>query len=395
MMVSRYAALCATVAALHGAAALGAPPKKKVTPAAKPVMAVVKSVAAVLAPKPLHPAPHWAVAFSPDGNTIAIGTYRKVLRFDAQTGIKTSEWTVSSDAVRALAFSPDGTKIALGTGVPAQSGSIVIVNAQTGQVLRTVKGHDDTVESVAWKNDGEVLSASDDEKVGLFETATGKKEASLSEHTGRALSVLAFGQTDGDASGGNIFVTGGADKTVKVWDGQVRRVVVNFDQSPGAVWSLAALSRSQGRFAAGCDDGKIRVFATRLDGAKPANANEPQGRTGFLAQTLSGHEGAVYAVASSTDGSLVSGGADKKVILWASGGNKKREWTEAQGDIWSVAFSPSGSQIAASSEDGQTRVYDTKTGTLLFTLGGGATVVPAAPVPLPAPPTPPSKLIGK
>ncbi len=384
---ARSGAFVVGVAVFASASVCAAPPKKKSTvkPAAiatKPAVPIKTSAAAAV--KPQHPAPHWAVAFSPDASVLFVGTYQKVLRFDTKTGAKTADWKVSGDAIRALALSPDGTRLAVGTGLPAQSGSVIILDVQTGQIVKSMKAHADLVESVAWKSPGEVLSASDDEKVGLSDTATGQKEGSLTEHTGRALSVAVpvlppNAKPDASAGGGDIFFTGGADKAVKVWDGQARRVVVNFDQSPGAVWALAAYPRPTGRVAAACDDGKVRVFVVRMDGAKPASGNEPQARTGYLERTTNAHEGAVYCVAALGDGSMLTGGADNKVILWAANGNKKKEWTEAQSDVWGVALSPDGALAAAASEDGMTRLYDTKTGNLLFTLGASGAVPILAP----------------
>ena len=108
--------------------------------------------------------PCWAVAFSPDGTRLAVGTYRRVLIYEVTTGSKLSDWVISSDAVRTLAFSPDGAVLAAGTGVPGLSGAILLLNAATGQLLKVLKPHYDTVESVAFLG-SQILSAANDEKV--------------------------------------------------------------------------------------------------------------------------------------------------------------------------------------------------------------------------------------
>ena len=370
--------LAAGLCGLVAMAAPAAPPrgKAKTAPVVKPP--VVKRIA----PPAVSPAPMWGVAWSPDGARLAVGTYRRVLFFDAQTGAKVGDYPVSTEAIRAVAFSPDGKLLAAATGVPGQSGGAIVLDTSTGKPVRNIKSHDDTVEAVAWAG-GILLTAANDEKVCVTEAATGRQVGTLSEHIGRCLSVAVPTATT-PADGGDIWATGGADKAVKIWDARLRRVVVNFDQSTGAVWCLAATPRP-GMFLAGCDDGKVRIFRVRQDGARRANtpADEPDGRTGYLDRTLDAADGAVYAVAASPDSKwLASGGADGKVVLWTGGGNRRKVMTEATRDIWGVAFSPDSRRVAAASLDGTARVYDTETGALLFAVGA-APVAPGTTSPAP------------
>ena len=301
--------------------------------------------------------PCWAVAFSPDGTRLAVGTYRRVLIYDPTNGNKLSDWTVSTDAIRALAFSPDGTQLAAGTGVPGTSGVVLMLNASNGQVIRPIKAHDDTVEAVAFAGN-QVISAGNDEKVCVSDFSTGQKLGSLTEHVGRCLAVAVPTKTN-PQDGGLLFATGGADKMLKIWDAEKRRVVVNFDQCQSTVWCVAALMQP-GRFVAGSGDGAIRVFGVRADG-RARNDKEPAPRTGFQGQAFGGaHEGGVYAITAAANGQLLaSGGADHKVKVWNLGRNRmEKEFTDAQGDVWGVAISPNSQLLAAASVDGHVRVYD-------------------------------------
>lgn len=301
--------------------------------------------------------PCWAVAFSPDGSRLAVGTYRRVLTYDTATGNKLTDWTVSSEAIRSLAFSPDGSQLAAGTGVPGLSGVILMLNASNGQVLRPIKAHEDTVEAVAFSG-SQVISAGNDEKVSVSDSSTGQKLGSLTEHVGRCLAVAVPNKST-PQDGGLLFATGGADKMLKVWDAEKRRVVVNFDQCQSTVWCVAALSQA-GRFVAGSGDGAIRVFGVRADG-RPRDEKEPAPRTGFQAQTFGGaHEGGVFALTAAANGLLLaSGGADHKVKVWNLGRNRmEKEFTEARGEVWGVAISPNSQFLATASVDGHVRIYD-------------------------------------
>lgn len=376
-------ALVVSLLVITGAIAAAPPVKSKKTgPTPKPKLAALTA----LRPSTLE-APDWSVAFHPDGNRIAIGTYRKVVVYALTDGEKVAEWPVGTEAIRALAFHASGKVLAIGSGAPGASGSVILLDTTTGQATQTLKIHDDTIEGLAFAGDV-LLSASDDEKVVLTDTKTGTRIGVLSEHIGRCLSVAVPVRTT-DGAGGAIFATGGADKMVKIWDANLRRVVVNFDQAQSAVWSLTALPQP-GRFVAGCDDGTVRIFQVRADrpgvrdgqedgpagpdGRKPEfvapalKAGQPAPRTGSQTQVLTGHSAAVYTVAASTNGSFIaSGGADHKVIVWDRNGGKVRELTDAKGDVWSVAISGNSRWLAASSVDGYTRIYDLTDGTLTST----------------------------
>lgn len=327
--------------------------------------------------------PSWSVAFSPDSSRVAVGGYRSVTLWSVNEGTRIARWDVDADAVRTLAFSPDGTLLAAGGGAPGADGALVLLDTRSGQVVRSVDAHDDTVEAVAFAGNF-LISAGDDERVVITDVRTGAKVGTLTEHIGRCLSVAVPIRTS-EGSGGAIFATGGADKMVKIWDADLRRVVVNFDQAAGPVWAIAPLPQP-GRFAAAGGDGVVRLYQVLADrpGAgddnQPGNPQgkpdaeleiktvvrpgEPAPRTGRLTANLSGHQGPVYAVAVARNGNfIVSGGADRKVVVWNGGGGRIREHAEATSDIWNLAISPNSRWLATASRDGRVRIYDLADGT--------------------------------
>jgi WD40 repeat protein len=118
-----------------------------------------------------------------------------------------------TESVQSVAFSPDGKTLASASG----DRSIKLWDVATGKEQATLKGHTGSVRSVAFSSDSKTLaSASYDKTVKLWDVATGKERATLKGHTGMVYSV-AF-SPDGRmlaSAGGSTF---GEPGELKVWD---------------------------------------------------------------------------------------------------------------------------------------------------------------------------------
>ena len=115
------------------------------------------------------------MVFSPDGQTLASGSFDQTIRlWSVATRKEIRRLEGHQNWVECVAFSPDGKTLASGATYPDTS--IRLWEAATGKEIRRLEGHRGTVGSVAFSPDGKTLaSGSSDQTIRLWEAATGKE----------------------------------------------------------------------------------------------------------------------------------------------------------------------------------------------------------------------------
>ena len=231
-----------------------------------------------------------AVAFRPDGRTVAGGSGKTIRLWDVITGEYKRSFTGHTDSVTSVTFTPDGQTLANGS----VDGIVHLWDAITGEHKRSFTGHTDRVTTVTFTPDGQTLaSGSVDGIVHLWDAITGERKDMLTGHA-RGVYTVAFSR-DGK------MLASASGKTIHLWD------VVTGEQKQtfagGRVYDVSSVAFSpDGRTLASDVDDTVRLWDIR---------------TGEEKRTLTGHTNRVSSVAFSLDGwTLASGGYDGTVLLW-------------------------------------------------------------------------------
>jgi WD40 repeat protein len=282
-----------------------------------------------------------SVTFSPDGKTLASGSYDKTVILWDVAARKPLGAPLSGrkGPVFSVAFSPDGKTLASGS----YDKTVILWDVAARKPLGEPLGHKGPlsgVSSVAFSPGGKTLASGNaDGSIILWDVATRKPLGEpLAGHKGRVSSV-AF------SPDGKTLASGSWDDTVILWDVATRKPL-----GEPLAGSTVAFS----------PDGKILASGR---GSTVILWDVATGKP--LGSPLAGHKGpwglGVSSVAFSPDGkTLASGGWDKAVILWDVAARKPLGDPLAvhKGPVWSVAFSPGGKTLASGSLDKTVILWD-------------------------------------
>lgn len=151
-----------------------------------------------------------AVAIAADGRLLATDISVKVFTRNEQDSWGNSGASIGfwQEGIHCAAYSPDCSTVLLGT----DTGRVALLDATTGDVIRSMKGHDGAVLNVCFSPDGrQAASASTLGRIYLWDVPTGELLRTWEGHEG-SVNCLQF------TPAGEHVVSGGADQTLRAWN---------------------------------------------------------------------------------------------------------------------------------------------------------------------------------
>jgi WD40 repeat protein len=288
----------------------------------------------------------YAVLFSPDSQTLVRCGQNDVKLFNVaqpgaafQIGAPRRTLTLSSTPHTAV-YSKDGKTLFTGDG----DGLVRAWDPDSGEQTATFRGHTGTVWSLAFSPEGNVLASasSGDYLARLWEFDITLQSRDLEGHTAPVW-MAAF------SPDGRKVVSAGADRTLKVWDVETGKTLLDLAAETPVT---AVLFSPDGKLIASAGGDKLVRLWDAASG-KPLHS-------------LAGHQATVTSLDFSADGKrLASGSVDRSVRVWDPDSGKLVFAIEDNPSVVAaVAFRPDGKQLAVGSIDHAIACYDAVTGKL-------------------------------
>ena len=269
-------------------------------------------------------------------------------RTQAQVFAGHRNWVWAAD------ISPDGSMFASGSGplfgpdsVAELDATARIWDAETGEELMSLIGHENTVDSVRFLPDGQqLLSASWDGTIRRWDLTTGEE---VQRYLVEGASVFMIDLLPNGVQ----FVSGSSDAIIRLWDIESGEVIREYTGHADPVNGVHVSA-----------DGKLLVSASGGWGRNDLTVRLWDVESGELLQTFAGHGHIVnYARLAPNNKFIISTSWDQTVRMWdVASGEEIRQFVGHAGNTFGIAITEDSSTLLTTSSDTTVRMWDIASG---------------------------------
>lgn len=288
-----------------------------------------------------------ALAFSPDGQWLAVSGNREILLHKADGSGLVRRLQGRAERLLSIAFSADSKLLVAGGGTPARAGEVQWWDVASGKLLRTADVGTDTVFGASISPDGrKVAVGCADNTVHVFATADAKELYKIGNHENWVLGTV-FGVD------GKRLVTAGRDRAAKLIDAEKGQFLENVNAIMKTELNAIARHPKKDMIVIAGEDRYAYVYM--MD--RPRNLKVGDDAT--LVRRLDRQDGVVTSLAWSPDGKriAIAGSAPQVNLYDADTGDRLASCKGHGAGIYATAFSPEGARLATGGFDGSVRIY--------------------------------------
>ena len=280
------------------------------------------------------------MAFSPDGNQLAVACSIGIWLYNVHTGDEEAFLKGHTELVTSVAYSPDGSTLTSGS----DDWTIRLWNVENRKHIKTLEGHTGPVNSVAYSPNGKTLASGSDDGIRLWNVENWQYKQILKKEAAGIISVAY-------SSDGKILTGGSTDSKIYSWN----------VESGEQIWAITGYKR--------CGRSEkfpliVKSLAYSADGKTLASWCGGEMRlwnvvSSELRLIFEQFERSVYALAFSPDSNtIVTGSHDGTIHLWdKTNGEHKRTLLGHSDMVTAVVYSPNRDIFVSASLDGTIRLW--------------------------------------
>jgi len=299
-----------------------------------------------------------ALAYSPDGNTLAVSGVREVLLYDTANYELEARLVGKARRIESLTYTADGKILGMAGGSAAQFGEVQLWDTATNTLIKAMRSSYDTIYGLSFSPDASrVAFGCSDQTVRVLSVEDEKELIKFDNHSDWVFGTIF--STDGSH-----FVSAGRDTALKLVEVDTGSFVDDINSSNKGYGEINTIARhpTEDWVLNGGEDRIPRLYKIFRE------IRRDVGNTDFnLIQAYEAQSGTIEGVAFSADGSRLatgSTGGEARVYNTEDGTRLASMQGDAVG-VFAVSFHPDGTQLATGGFDGKIRIFDTATGKLL------------------------------